>query len=284
MPIRADRNMYPGINPHLNSALQQSGGGWKSFHTYHLIMLAQHLNSALPGAYYAEAEASLQIRVYDPPAERDSPHRPDVMISRLAGAPATEAVAISNPVPTHVLTLDEALDPFEELVALVIYHDNRPVTRIELLSPANKAPGSHHDSYISKRAETLHSGLRLVEIDFLHERRPTLTSIPDYSAKEAGALPYHILLMDPRLSRVEGPIKEYSFGLLDPLPVLNLPLDGEDVVPVDFGNIYDQTLRQRPYLYKIDYAQEPVNMGAYSEADQAAIRAQMAQIAQNLGA
>jgi len=99
--------------------------------------------------------------------------------------------------------------------------------------------------------------------------------------------------MDPRLSRVEGPIKEYSFGLLDPLPVLNLPLDGEDVVPVDFGNdvvpvdfgnIYDQTLRQRPYLYKIDYAQEPVNMSTYSEADQAAIRAQMAQIAQNLGA
>jgi len=29
MPIRADRNMYPGINPHLNSALQQSGGGWQ---------------------------------------------------------------------------------------------------------------------------------------------------------------------------------------------------------------------------------------------------------------
>lgn len=30
-----------------------------------------------------------------------------------------------------------------------------PVTRIELLSSANKPPGSHHDSYIAKRDETL---------------------------------------------------------------------------------------------------------------------------------
>jgi hypothetical protein len=284
MPIRADHNLYPGINPHLNSALQQPGGGWQSFHTYHLIMLAQQLNSALPGAYYAEAEASLQIRVYDPPAERDSPHRPDVLISRLAGEPVTEAVAIINPAPTQVLALDEALDPFEELVALVIYHDNRPVTRIELLSPANKPPGSYYTTYIGKRAEALHGGLCVVEIDFLHERRPTLTSIDDYSAGETGALPYHILIMDPRLMREEGPIKEYSFGLLDSVPVLNLPLDGKDVVPVDFGSIYDQTLRQRPYLYKIDYAQEPANMSAYTPADQSAIRARMAQIAQEYGA
>jgi hypothetical protein len=284
MSIKADHNLYPGINPHLNSALQQPGGGWQSFHTYHLILLAQHVNAALPLTYYAQPEASLQIRIYDPPVERDSPHRPDMLISRLAGRAETPSVTAIHLAPTHVLALDEALDPFDDLVALVIYQDDRPVTRIELLSPANKWPGSYYHTYIGKRAEALHSGLRVIEIDFLHERRPTLTTIPDYSTREAEALPYHILVMDPRLMREEGPVKEYGFGISDPLPVLSLPLDGTDVVPVDFGSVYQQTLRERPYPHRIDYAQEPANMSAYTEADQAAIRAYMARIREERGA
>ncbi len=33
MSIQADTNLYPGINPHLNSRLQQHNGGWKGFHS-----------------------------------------------------------------------------------------------------------------------------------------------------------------------------------------------------------------------------------------------------------
>jgi len=47
MPIHSDENLCPGINPHLNSALQQRNGGWKSFHAYHLIHMADQLNAIL---------------------------------------------------------------------------------------------------------------------------------------------------------------------------------------------------------------------------------------------
>ena len=65
MPIRRQTNLYPGINPHLNSTLQQKGGDWRSFHTYHIIHIAGYLNQHLPDAYVAKPEKSLQIGTYN---------------------------------------------------------------------------------------------------------------------------------------------------------------------------------------------------------------------------
>ena len=78
----------------------------------------------------------------------------------------------------------------ETLTGLVIYQAGegsvlgRPITRIELLSPANKPPGSHHEQYMVKRLETLKSGLRLVELDYLHESHPVIQALPSYPGLE----------------------------------------------------------------------------------------------------
>jgi hypothetical protein len=48
MSIRSEKNLYPGINPHLNSFLQQKGGGWQSFHKDYITYLREALDVLLP--------------------------------------------------------------------------------------------------------------------------------------------------------------------------------------------------------------------------------------------
>jgi hypothetical protein len=36
MPIHSNHNLYPGVNAHLNSLLQQKNGRWQSFHGAHI--------------------------------------------------------------------------------------------------------------------------------------------------------------------------------------------------------------------------------------------------------
>lgn len=47
------KNLYPGVNPYLNSRLQSPGGGWLSFHNSMIERLADHLHEVLPPGYLA---------------------------------------------------------------------------------------------------------------------------------------------------------------------------------------------------------------------------------------
>jgi hypothetical protein len=286
MSIRADHNLYPGINPHLNSALQQPGGGWRSFHAHHLIHIADLLDATLPPGYTAKPEESIQISLLPDEFNPGPPQRsiPDILIVRTSDALwSSSGTALAEPEPpTLVLPVWERLldDPEDSLSGLVLYKARQPVTRIELLSPANKPGGSHYGTYLQHRQETLRAGLRLVEIDYLHERSPIKRDIPSYRDREPNAFPYHILINDPRPAIDQGQTRIFSRGVLDLLPVIRIPLGDDDGVQFNTGEAYNFTLSRRTYTEDIDYAQEPVNMSAYTEADQSAIRARMAQIAQ----
>lgn len=279
MPVHSAKNLYPGINPHLNSALQQSGGDWESFHAYHLIVMAQTLNKILPEGYIAKPEQSLQIKVYDPPEERISKSKADVLLLR--GNPSREPslLATERTTPTLTLPIGQVIEDLDELTALLIYRGKKPIVRIELLSPANKPGGSHFELYVSKRAETLHSGLCFVEIDYLHESRPTIPDLPSYPESESNAFPYHIVVMNPHPSFEDGPADIYGFGVMDRLPIIEIPLEGKDSFLFNIGTAYNLTYEERPFYSEVDYAQEPVNFAAYSEADQANIRQKMAEVA-----
>ncbi len=290
MANRSKKNPYPGINPHLNSFLQHKTG-WRGFHGKHLTYLADHIEAVLSDAYYTANEESLQIGTYDSltdmPLGKPGVTVPDVTIYR-SDSPETQPSSIAEPVPaTLTLPLRVTLPEKEEFVSsIVIYRleddeiPGTPVTRIELLSPANKPPGSYYLPYLTKRQETLHSGLRLVEIDYLHERRPTITHIPSYPDREQGAYPYCIGVSDPRPNIVEGKMNIYSFGVLDIMPIIDIPLAGADTVRVDFGAVYKQTFENSGLFQKLGEAsKEPVNFGAYSEKDRERIRARMAEIA-----
>lgn len=55
----------------------------------------------------------------------------------------------------------ESFEEDEEITAVVIYHvqdgkvPGTPGTRIKLLYPANKPPGTYHREYLLKRQQTL---------------------------------------------------------------------------------------------------------------------------------
>lgn len=260
MPIRSPKNLYPGINPHLNSFLQSDEGSWESFHAELIIQLRRFLDENLPAGYLALAEKSLQVSEIIP-----------------SGAAAFA--------PTQVLPLSQTVEEEELLTSIVIYQVGeeapygRPVTRIEVLSPANKPGGSHYSRYRVKRIETLQSGLRLVEIDYLHESRPIITTLPSYTDRENGAYPYTILVTDPRPSFEKGQIFVYGVGVLMPLPKVNIPLAGVDSTVVDFGTVYHQVYESlRLVQVVVDYSVEPVNFHRYAEADQQLIRDKMAAI------
>jgi hypothetical protein len=283
MAIHAERNLYPGVNAHLNNLLQTSGRQrWRSFHHGYIEFLRVALDRILPAGYVASAEDSLQIEEYDP----DSGHArkrisiADVQIYRTSGlyptpAPLSEGAAA----PTLMLPLVETVDPEDALAGLIIYQSGegdppgRPITRIEMLSPSNKPGGSHHQAYFVKRALTLKSGVRVVEIDLLHLSPPVDTTLPNYLNDEPQAAPYAILVSDPRPTYDQGMTAVYGFGVTDPLPQVRVPLAGVDAVTVDFGAIYqDLYASSRLFHALVDYAQEPPAFERFLPADRETIR------------
>jgi hypothetical protein len=291
MPIHSDQNLYPGINPHLNSYLQHITG-WKGFHNKHLEHIAEALEALLPQEYYIAGEESLQIGTYDLPVELIVPEVteetiPDITIYRAEGRQQPFDTASEASAPTLTLPVVDVIAEPEYINSLMIYRveagslPGEPITRIELLSPANNPPGSHYKDYRAKRFKTIGSGMRLVEIDYLHERRPVDPRIPSYINRHPDSRPYNIVISDPRPSLIEGVAGVYGFGVMENLPRTAIPLDKKDRVTLDFSAIYNRTLESSRLFRRIlvDYEKDPVNFEAYHEADRAAIREYMAKIA-----
>lgn len=284
MTLISDRNLYPGINAHLNSFLQQPDGGWESFHTRHIVDLQDVLDELLPSNYYAVSEKSMQIGEIGFDFGHTKRTVPDVSIfeARSSSTPAETTGAGSTPTATLPLLLE---DEDDYLSAVVIYEfeegklPGNPVARIELLSPSNKPPNRDSRQYHARRVVTLRSGITLVEIDYLHETRPIRDLVPSYIDQDAGSFPYMVLVSRPYPTPQEGYTRFYGFGVDDPLPVIDIPLAREDMVTVDLGRVYNQTLASvRVFRMLVDYEQEPMNLDHYHPKDQEVIRQRLAQI------
>lgn len=281
-------NQFRGVNPHLNSLLQQPKGGWLGFHNTYLIHIKIHLNTILPTGYYADNEESLQIARLDTESGIETPRysRPDVLIYH---DPHTSTdVPLSNSVsaaPVLSLPLSETIVTFDYYDSVVIYFDEEgqliPVTRLELLSPANKPPNANYPHYMANRNETLYRGVRLVELDFLHTQRPLLSSLAHYP-HDAGAYPYTILVSDPYPTLDAGRLDVYGFGVDTPIPTIQVPLLNQQTVAVDFNPPYQLTYANTPSygMVRVDYERLPVEFERYTADDQAKIRARLATIQQ----
>ncbi|MEM6528247.1 MAG: DUF4058 family protein, partial [Chloroflexota bacterium] len=169
--------------------------------------------------------------------------------------------------------------------AVVIYRQEdsadfgEPVTRIELLSPSNKQ-GTSEVQYREKRIATLKSGMKLVEIDLLHQTPSPIIGIPIYPQQD-GSYPYNITISDPQPSLAEGLAETYAFHVEDPIPVVAIPLADGHSVAVDSGAVYDTTFSSiSAYSYRVDYEQLPDQIESYSVFDRARIQARMKVIAE----
>lgn len=243
MPIHAKTNLYPGVNAHLNSFLQRPGNGWGSFHHGHVEHLREAVEQCLPETYYADNDRSLQIRGQG--LGRITLDNEDNYLRSVV-----------------VYQIDKGILP------------GKPITRIELLSPANK-PGCHyHEAYMNKRAEVLRGGMPLVEIDYLDHTKPLLPQIPSYRDGAPGAYPYTVLISNPHQPVEALTLRIKRFGVCEPIPTIPIPVAGIEDVLLDLGAVYNHTLEsRRAWVNVVDYAAEPPAFDRYRPDDQAKIRA-----------
>ncbi len=278
-PVRSVKNQYPGINPHLHS-YWQAEGEWSSFHTRHIVHLADTLMAQLrPLGYITKLEQSLQIR-----REKGGSPKSDVLISDLNPQrqfqPST-TMAMAQTIPFGELLDEDELSetPFW---AVAVYpfeskdmQTDAPVAWVELLSPSNKGNSGDAQAYQRKRLDLLINGLVFIELDYLHESSPTFRTIFDYSIGHLQAHPYRIIIIDPRPILEKGPTQVIPFDVDKPLPIATIPLNAGDTLDFDFGLPYRKTLEEGYYGDFVDYSQFPLNFERYSPADQARIAARM---------
>lgn len=287
MPIHFDENQYRGVNAHLHSFLQQRGG-WETFHSDHIAELRRTISRVLPSGYFALSEKSLQISGFNPVTgeSRQGVIRPDIEIYRTPSVQSgSDATLMALDPPAEVVSIAETLSDIEHLTSIVIYQQQSddqliPVTRIELLSPANKPLGSHHEAYILKRDETLIGGVNLIEIDYLHQTPPIIKILPSYPQRQPKAFPYTILVSRPYPTLEKGQVAIYGFYVDDPIPKIAVPLAGADSIGIDLGAVYNRTFADNVYYGRrvVNYEEEPAQMESYSEADQGRIRERMAAV------
>jgi hypothetical protein len=234
MTIRSDKNLYPGVNAHFNSFLQQDGGGWESFHAEHIIDLRRAISARLPAGYVTLSEKSLQISAL-PREEQTLVTIYDVRSGRIPG---------------------------------------KPVTRIELLSPSNKPRGGDYATYLRHRVDALKAGVNLVEIDLLHEQPPIDRLLSSYADGDSMALPYLAIVSSAQPSPEQGRTIVYGAGVIDMLPSIIIPLKHNDQCVLDLNQVYQQTFASLSELAElvIDYAADPPNFDRYRPDDQARIR------------
>jgi hypothetical protein len=220
-----------------------------SVHNSLIIYLQAALNAALPEGYVAASDS----RVYVDPELR---RIPDVGVF----GPGNEsgggtAVAVSTLTQSGLLAAatEAVSDPVEELYLTIrSIEDERLVTAVEVVSPANKKPGEEgRISYQQKQGEFRLSRVNLVEIDLLRGG-PHATAIPEARLRAvAPGCNYHVSVM------VAGsPIHYFvaPISLADRLPKVPVPLD-RDVEPVtiDLQAVFDRCYDEGGFARRARY-------------------------------
>lgn len=288
--VRSLKNQYLGINAHRHS-LWQAEGGWDSFHTRHIVHLADLLKARLvPMGYTAEVEESLQIRRLDKTVSQPAT---DVWISAFSQRPTGVAVApalIAGATLTVAELFGEAELSERPYRAVTIYPLDQnmrkraePVAWVELLSPTNKGNREDAQTYRAKRMELLVNGLVFVELDYLHETPPTFSTIPRYrprrgQATDLTAHPYRIIVIDPRPVLIKGPAQVIAFAVDQPIPTATIPLQKGESLNFDFSAPYRKTFEESLYGIDVDYSQLPLSFDRYQIADQNRIAARMVSV------
>jgi hypothetical protein len=245
---------FPGMDPFL-----ETNPIFQELHTQMLAHMQALLQPQLRPKYVARLERHLsEGSVWDAPQGAVSLERkePDVtIVRRSADRKHTGSTApLARPAASAVEELEADELELRKQRRIVIYVQDRPrlaVMGIELLSPGNKQPGAiAQERYLEKRASALHGGLHWVEIDLLRggARPPIPVPVPesaDYLCYVAQATPRgwnHLL---------------YAWALRDPLPVLPIPLLGEDQAQVDLGECFAVAYDRIAADDEVDYGAAP---------------------------
>ncbi|MDW8268967.1 MAG: DUF4058 family protein [Anaerolineae bacterium] len=235
---------FPGMDPYLEHPQL-----WPDVHLGLIAAMRADLAPRLSPRYVVAVEE----RTYIAAAEPDTlVGRADVAViapPRTAAEPAPAGVpALREPLPVYVPTPEYVTERYLEIRSLP---HGEVVTVIEVLSPANKQPGSRgFAEYQAKREAVLATRTSLVEIDLLRAgSRPPV-------AGEAPTGAYRILVARgwerPRAAL-------YVFGVREPIPAIPIPLRrGEEEPWLDLNGLLHRLYDQAVYRLRIDYSRPPI--------------------------
>jgi hypothetical protein len=231
---------FPGMNPYL-----ERRSLWPDVHLELIRAIRFSLTPSIPSRYYVSVEERTYIAASDPDSFVG---RPDVAV---VGAPraaiAFPQTRTSNGSPATVM-LPVPEDVRERFLEVREVATHRVVTVIEILSPANKAPGEGRRQYEAKRQQVLMSATSLVEIDLLRAGQP----LP---AQPQAQRDYRILV-SRGWERPRGLL--YSFDLSMPIPAVPVPLQkGEEELSLALGELIPQIYEDVRYERRIDYSVAP---------------------------
>lgn len=234
---------FPGMDPFIEAQ------EWTDFHARFINALSDRLTPGLRPRYTTRIER----RVYVESVGDKQSIVPDVTITASQRETNPLGSGFESSLGSNVAT---SIAPVECPLAMPLEHresylvirnreNQRVVTVIELLSPANKRSGTGRDVYLEKRSEVLASRTNLIELDFLRtgQRMPMAAPLPtgDYFALVC------------RRGRINADV--YAWPLAHKLPVIPVPLDRDVAeVPLDLQQVFETTFERAAYEDTLRYS------------------------------
>ena len=232
---------FPGMDPYLEQRAL-----WPDVHNRLIVTLADDLAPRLRPRYVIAVEE--RTYRYDPGALTFA-GRPDLTVTRL-NEPTVRYQAAPRPRRAEVAVVELPMpDLARETYLEIRGRDERVVTVLDILSPANKAPGEGRELYERKRRLVLDGLTNLVEIDLLRAGQPM--------AMSGNGQPSHYRILVSR-GHARPWADLHYFSVRDPIPAFPLPLlPGEEEPQVALNSLLHALYDRAGYDLRIDYRGEP---------------------------
>jgi hypothetical protein len=221
---------------------------WGDFQHSLIAEMLHALGRLAPRHYLARGNRREYIVVADTEEKIEYPSPPHLVarLRQLGSKPTRKKSSASGvePAVMRAFVEEEHREPFAEIFEAS--SEPRLITRIEVLSPSNKRPGSDgRNLYLRCRQRLMRRGVNLVEIDLLRggERMPMLDSWP--------SSPY--TLMVARAKRPHACLV-WQGHWRKPLPTIRVPLLKPDPdLDLDLQPMIAAIYQRSRYAQSIDY-------------------------------
>lgn len=230
------RSPFPGMDPFLEDTAL-----WSDLHSRCISAMNRQLSQRLAPHFLVRTD--LHVYIVDAHEAVQQTIVPDTYIVQRQDYP-TSPGTVREATPATLIAPDYPLEIHERSLKIIDKQSRRVVTTIELLSPANKTPGSSmREAFLRKRTNAFASDTHWIEIDLLRggERPKVLT----------GEGHYYALL---HRAQVGAPFEVWFFDIYRPLPVIRVPLTSAfpDYL-LDLQALFTEVYAEGRYDEEIDY-------------------------------
>lgn len=169
------------------------------------------------------------------------------LVDRYRARVGTRSYVSEMPLFTSILREEYS----EEFIEIRARNDNRLVTLLEVVGPANKTTPAGRQAYLDKRREAVAQKAAIVEIDLVMQGKPTL----NYSREGLPEFDHAV-----SVTRATAPDRYeiYTATIQKRLPKFKLPLavDDRDTL-VDLQAAFTRAFDQGGFASQIDYKSPP---------------------------